>query len=285
MSRPSSANSPVVVVLLCAMLLTGLALLLYPSVADWWNGLGQSQAIATYLDGVDQLDPAAHHQMWAQAEAYNVQLTDQPNRFSIEAGQDSEYWALLDPSGTGVMGYLDIPSLDLTIPIYHGTGDEVLQVAVGHIQGSSLPVGGEGTHCALSGHRGLPSARLFTDVDQLSRGDFFTLRVLGQTLTYQVDQIRTVSPDDFSFLEIQEGEDLCTLVTCTPYGVNTHRLLIRGRRVESQPTQSLPVPSEDAAVPPPRLAAAGLVFLLLPAVALGVALGLRRRRKIPSGKR
>lgn len=146
------------------------------------------------------------------------------------------YEQLLNVSGNGIMGYIEIPSIDVMLPIYHGTSEEVLQVAIGHIEGSSLPIGGESTHSVISGHRGLPSSRLFTDIDQLSEGDTFTLMVLDEVLTYEVDQIRIVEPEDISLLAIEEGQDLCTLVTCTPYGVNSHRLLVRGHRVENQGT-------------------------------------------------
>lgn len=147
----------------------------------------------------------------------------------------AEYESLLNVSGNGIIGYIEIPMIQCSLPIYHGTEESVLQIAVGHIEGSSLPTGGAGTHCVLSGHRGLPSAKLFTDLDQLAEGDTFILRILDETLTYEVDQIRTVEPYELDDLGIEEGKDYCTLVTCTPYGINTHRLLVRGRRVDNQP--------------------------------------------------
>mgnify|MGYP002802767080 FL=1 len=219
--------------ILILTLLTGLSLLLYPTISDWWNSFHQSRAIASYVETVEELDDDAYAQLWEDAQAYNEALAQDNSRFQPSEEESVRYNELLNLSGTGIMGYVEIPSIDVALPIYHGTDEAVLQVAVGHIEGSSLPVGGPGTHTVLSGHRGLPSATLFTDLDQLDMGDVFLLHVLGETLTYQVDQIRIVEPDDVSLLALEEGEDLCTLVTCTPYGVNSHRLLVRGYRVEN----------------------------------------------------
>ena len=220
-------------ILLTILLLAGLSLLLYPSFADYWNSFTQSRAISSYSDQMEQLDTAEHDRILREAQAYNETLWQKPNRFLMGEEEKEEYEALLDPAGTGMMGYVEIPSIDCKLPIYHGTDEAVLQVAVGHIEGSSLPVGGEGTHCILSGHRGLPSARLFTDIDQMKEGDIFLLRVLGDTYTYQVDQIRIVLPTETEDLQLERGKDYCTLVTCTPYGVNSHRLLVRGHRIEN----------------------------------------------------
>lgn len=217
--------------MLVFFLLAGLSLLLYPTVSDWWNSMHQSRAIASYLDDVVELDEASYEALWRQAQDYNAALPRDDTRFIPTEEQSAAYQSALNISGNGIMGYLEIPKISVELPIYHGTGETVLQVAVGHVEGSSLPVGGAGTHCVLSGHRGLPSATLFTDLDQLQEGDTFQIHVLDEVLTYEVDQIHVVEPDDVSLLAISEGEDLCTLVTCTPYGVNSHRLLVRGVRV------------------------------------------------------
>lgn len=228
----SKANR-ITAILLILILLAGLSLLLYPKLADYWNSMHQSRAIASYVDTVQELDEESYEAYWAEAQAYNASLVDDPYRFLPDETEQERYDALLNIAGNGIMGYVEIPSINVSLPIYHGTSEEVLQVAIGHIEGSSLPVGGESTHCVISGHRGLPSSRLFTDIDQLKEGDRFTLTVLDEVLTYEVDQIATVLPDDITLLAIEPGEDLCTLVTCTPYGVNSHRLLVRGHRVET----------------------------------------------------
>lgn len=216
------------------MFLAGIGLLLYPTVSDYWNGLHQSRAIAGYDAAVEKLDTARYEELLAEARAYNEALLQNPARFTPTEEETERYRQLLDVSGTGIMAYAEIPKLDTRLPVYHGTDDAVLQIAVGHIEGSSLPIGGAGTHTVLSGHRGLPSAKLFTDLDQLETGDRFALHVLGDTLWYEVDQILTVLPQEMDALAIDAKEDYCTLVTCTPYGVNTHRLLVRGHRIAKE---------------------------------------------------
>ena len=220
--------------LLLLALLVGLSLLLYPTISNCWNSFHQSKTIATYMEAVEEMDDSDYEGMWREAKAYNTALPRDQGRFQLSEEEKQVYEGLLRVSDDGIMGYVEIPSINVELPIYHGTDEEILQIAVGHIQGSSLPVGGPGTHCVISGHRGLPSAKLFTDLDQLTKGDIFILHVLDETLTYEVDQIHIVEPDDVSLLSMEEGEDLCTLVTCTPYGVNSHRLLVRGHRVENQ---------------------------------------------------
>ena len=220
--------------LLLLALLVGLSLLLYPTISNCWNSFHQSKTIATYMEAVEEMDDSDYEGMWREAQAYNTALPRDQGRFQLSEEEKQVYEGLLRVSDDGIMGYVEIPSINVELPIYHGTDEEILQIAVGHIQGSSLPVGGPGTHCVISGHRGLPSAKLFTDLDQLAKGDMFILHVLDETLTYEVDQIHIVEPDDVSLLSMEEGEDLCTLVTCTPYGVNSHRLLVRGHRVENQ---------------------------------------------------
>lgn len=219
--------------LLVVMLLAGLSLLLYPSLSDYWNSFHQTRAITDYAETVAELDKAQYDELWAAAQSYNAELALRENGYVLDAAQQEEYERLLDVSGLGVMGYIEIPEINCSLPVYHGTEEAVLQTAVGHLEWSSLPVGGESTHCVLSGHRGLPSAKLFTNLDRLREGDTFMLRVLDEVLTYEVDQILIVEPKDTDALTIVPGMDLCTLVTCTPYGVNTHRLLVRGHRIEN----------------------------------------------------
>lgn len=220
-------------IVLVLILFAGIGIILYPSVSDWWNSLHQSRAIANYADTVASLNDEMYEAMWNRAVAYNQELQDRVNRYFPTDEEKAEYESVLNISGTGIMGYIDIPSINCALPIYHGTSEEVLQVAVGHIESSSLPVGGEGSHCVLSGHRGLPSAKLFTDLDRLREGDIFLLNVLDETLTYEVDQIRIVLPEEVDDLELVRGKDYCTLVTCTPYAVNTHRMLVRGHRIDN----------------------------------------------------
>lgn len=220
-------------ILLVVIGLAGLSLLLYPSVADYWNSFHQSRAIASYAEEVATLDEDKYGQLWTEAREYNDSLLERGNNYVLSDGQKAAYEQLLNVSDLGVMGYVEIPSIKCSLPIYHGTDEAVLQVAVGHLEWTSLPAGGQSSHCVVSGHRGLPSARLFTDLDQLEMGDIFMLRVLDEVLTYEVDQILIVEPQDTDALQIEEGADLCTLVTCTPYGVNSHRLLVRGHRIEN----------------------------------------------------
>lgn len=221
--------------------LTGLGVLLYPVFSDLWNQHRQNRLMTNYTNTVTDMEDAERNALWSAAVQYNqgLQAAPQDAFTGADPGPKNPYWSLLDPDGTGVMGYLEIPKISLRLPIYHGTGDAALQKGIGHLAGTSLPVGGSGTHCVLSGHRGLPSALLFTDLDQLETGDTFTLYVLDQRLSYQVDQILVVEPEDVSALAPEDGKDYVTLVTCTPYGVNTHRLLVRGSRIED--TQE-PVP-------------------------------------------
>jgi len=219
--------------ILIAAFLVGLSLLLYPSVSDYWNSFHQTRAIANYTQQVAQIDNARYEQLWTAARDYNTTLLQNKERYLPTEEEKATYNELLNVSGGGIMGSVDIPSIDCNLPIYHGTDEAVLQIAVGHIVGTSLPTGGAGTHCVLSGHRGLPSAKLFTDLDRLDRGDVFMLNILDETLTYEVDQILIVEPYEMDALEIDPAEDYCTLVTCTPYGINSHRLLVRGHRIEN----------------------------------------------------
>ena len=216
------------------ILLIGLSLMLYPSFADWWNSFHSSRAIASYVEQVANIDDAQYEELWDAAWDYNQSLLHRPNDFLLSDEQKEIYKSLLDFGGNGIMGYIEIPMIDVMLPIYHGTKESVLQIAVGHLDWTSLPVGGAGSHCVVSGHRGLPSARLFTDLDKLKVGDVFMLHVLNEILTYEIDQILIVEPQDTDPLLIEPGKDLCTMITCTPYGINSHRMLVRGHRIESQ---------------------------------------------------
>lgn len=255
-------------IILILVFLTGLSLLLYPSVSDYWNSLHQSRAIASYANNVAALDDDTYKQMWEAARAYNSRLAEKEKPLLMSAQETAEYETLLDVSGSGIMGYIEIPEIKVSLPVYHGVDEGVLQVAVGHIPGTSLPVGGTGTHSVLSGHRGLPSAKLFTNLDQLREGDLFLLRVLDEILTYEVDQILIVEPHQLEALSIDPVEDYCTLVTCTPYGVNTHRLLVRGHRIENQAdSSSIRITADamqiDAVLVAPVVAAPILLVLLV----------------------
>ena len=221
-------------ILLVLVFFVGLSLLLYPSVSDYWNSFHQTRAIAAYAGEVAALDDGIYDELLEAARDYNQRLAQREEPLNQSEEDLAEYGSLLNLDGSGIMGYIEIPELKVSLPIYHSVDDGVLQVAVGHMPGTSLPVGGKGTHSALSGHRGLPSARLFTDLDQLREGDTFLLQILDETLTYEVDQVLIVEPNEVGVRAIDPEEDYCTLVTCTPYGVNTHRLLVRGHRIENQ---------------------------------------------------
>lgn len=217
--------------ILVGIVLLGMALIAYPSFADWWNSFHQSRAVASYAESVANMDSNKYSEILESAERYNAELAKIGTQWIVSDELLEAYENELAISDSGIMGYIDIPKIRVTLPIYHGTDEKILQIAIGHIAGTSLPVGGASTHCVVSGHRGLPSARLFTDIDKLVEGDAFTMTVLNRTVTYEVDQIRIVEPTDLSYLQIEEGQDYCTLVTCTPYGINTHRLLVRGHRI------------------------------------------------------
>lgn len=220
-------------IVMTIVLVVGLSVMAYPTFSDWWNSFHQTQVIQAYVAAVQETDPKQIEKMIQDAHAYNERLVKNNGRFSMTKDEKVEYNSLLNLTGNGVMGYVNIPSIGVNLPVYHGVDEVHLQVAVGHIEGSSLPVGGPSTHCVVSAHRGLPSAKLFTDLDQVKEGDIFTFTVLDQTLTYEVDQIRIVEPNDLSNLEIEKDADYATLITCTPYAVNTHRMLVRGHRIEN----------------------------------------------------
>ena len=221
-------------IILILIFLVGMSLLLYPTISDYWNSFHQSRAIAKYTEQVAELNNDLYKQLWEDAAAYNERLLTKLNRYKMTSEEKAEYESLLNVSGNGIIGYIEIEKIDCSLPVYHGTAESALQIAAGHIEGTSLPVGGASTHCVISGHRGLPRAKLFTNLDRLVEGDTFELHILDEILTYEVDQISVVEPDEVEKLEIEEGKDYCTLVTCTPYGINTHRLLVRGHRVANR---------------------------------------------------
>lgn len=274
-------------ILLFVVLLTGLSLLLYPSFSDYWNSFHQSKAIAGYSEAVADLDTETYDELWREAKAYNQKLLRTKNRFEPDEGMHEDYLSQLDAFGSGIMGVVEIPSIACKLPIYHGVEESVLQVAVGHIEGTSLPVGGEGTHCVLSGHRGLPSAKLFTDLDKIVEGDVFLLQILGETLTYEVDQILIVLPDEMEALEIEGDKDYCTLVTCTPYGINSHRMLVRGHRIENAVQEKLVRVTADAGQIAPEmvapLIAAPMLLILLVWVLVGTGSKGNTGRKESTG--
>lgn len=263
-------------ILIILVFLTGLSLLLYPSVSDYINSKNQSRAITEYADSVSKLTEEEHKKMWQQAVEYNEELASHETNWKLSDSERKTYEDTLNVNNNGMMGYIDIPKIKATLPIYHGTDEGVLQRNIGHLQGSSLPVGGESSHCVLSGHRGLPSAKLFSELDKLSEGDQFMLSVLGETLTYEVDQILIVLPDEMDALQIEKGKDLCTLVTCTPYGVNSHRLLVRGHRVENGAASGQAHVIADAIQIEPVIAAP---FMALPVLIILVIWVLIRSRK------
>lgn len=270
-------TSNFITVLLVLILLVGLSLLLYPSVSDYWNSFHQSKAITEYAERVANLDEDQYAEIWDAAADYNASLQDLTNSYHLSDAQEETYKQLLNVSGDGVMGYIEIPSIQCSLPIYHGTAESVLQTAVGHLEWTSLPVGGESTHCVLSGHRGLPSAKLFTNLDKLEVGDVFLLRVLDEVLTYEVDQILIVEPQETAELQIVEGQDYCTLMTCTPYGINTHRLLVRGHRIDNIPEAKVVHVTADAVQIEPMIVAPIVAIPML--LVLFVALMIPKHKK------
>ena len=222
----------------------GLSVFLYPTVSDYVNSRNQSRALSNYDQLLETLSEEDYTALWNEAYAYNEKLYQNGSRFNMTEAELEEYRHTLNPTGTGLMGSIEIDKIDVNLPIYHETTEAVLQVGVGHLEGSSLPTGTKNTHAVLSGHRGLPSAKLFSDLDQLEVGDTFLVRILDQTFAYQVDQINIVLPQDTGHLGIVPGEEYCTLITCTPYGVNTHRMMVRGRRVDYSEEVRLIVPAD-----------------------------------------
>ena len=252
-------------ILLVLMLFIGVCVLLYPSLSQYWNAKTQTKAVENYQDILNSLEKEDYTRYFEAADAYNASLASLEDPL-FDYRKLEGYDTILDVSGTGIMGYVSIPKLGVELPVYHGISAEVLNIACGHLEGSSLPVGGQSTHSILSAHRGLPHARLFTDLDKMELGDTFTITILDRIVTYQVDQIKVVNPDNTDYVQIEEGADYCTLLTCTPYGINSHRLLVRGSRIENA-APILHVTSNaykiDSLVATPVVAAPILFVLLL----------------------
>ena len=266
-------------ILLFLVFFIGLSLMLYPTFADWWNSFHQSRAVASYVEQVANMDDDKYDEIWSAAWDYNRSLLDRPNDFLLSEAQQENYRSLLNIGGNGIMGYIEIPKLGVTMPVYHGTDEAVLQVAIGHLEWTSLPVGGESSHCVVSGHRGLPSARLFTDLDKMEVGDTFLLRIRDEVLTYEVDQIRIVLPQNTDDLLIVEGEDLCTMVTCTPYGINTHRMLVRGRRIATEEVRAVRRVTADAIQIEPIIVAPFLAVPILLVLLVALLIPKPKKRK------
>ena len=270
--------STVITLLLVVFALVGLGIMLYPSFSDWWNSMHASKSISEYVQAIEQFDDSDLQEMLAKARDFNKKKRS-GLVYDMTDEEYAEYESLLDISGTGIMGYISIPTINVNLPIYHGTSEEVLQIAAGHLAASSLPVGGEGTHSIISGHRGLPSAKLFTDLDKLVVGDTFVISILNEKLTYRVDQIKVVLPEDVSELAIQSDKDYCTLVTCTPYGINTHRMLVRGHRVENEEEELVVFITADASRIPNYLVAVVIVIptLILMTIVYFIFTALKKR--------
>ena len=264
-------------IFLILALVAGLSLLLYPTVSDYWNSLHASQAVASYDQAVKSMDEGKYDELLQRAGQYNRDLFLRGTLFALTDEEREDYNSQLDIDGSGVMGYIEIPTIKVSLPIYHGTSDDVLQVAVGHLEWSSLPVGGESTHCVLSGHRGLPSAKLFTNLDQLTEGDLFVIRTLDEVLTYEVDRILIVLPSELQALAAEEGKDLCTLVTCTPYGVNSHRMLVRGHLVDNQ-SEAVRLTADAIRIDPLLVAPIAAIPLLLALLLLLAAAPKKKSR-------
>ena len=258
-------------IIFSVIFLVGLAIFLYPSVSNYINSKHQSRAVASYDAAIAALSKEDYSRFWQEAEKYNEALAAKPMNFNLSDEERAEYDRVLDPTGTGVIGTIEIENIGVNLPIYHGTEESVLQVGIGHLEGTSFPSGTKGTHVVLSGHRGLPSAKLFSDLDQMIVGDTFLLHIMDQTFAYQVDQISIVLPEETQDLAIQTDKEYVTLVTCTPYGVNTHRLLVRAKRVDYNEETKLIVPADatrygNLIVAPfigaPALLVAFIIFLI-----------------------
>lgn len=275
-------------IILVAIFFVGLSVLLYPTVSDFWNEKRQSKAIVNYDDLIVNLTPEDYTKFFNEADSYNQKIKGMPSSYMNHSNIAEEYYNILDVNGDGMMGYITIEKIKVQLPIYHGTSDKVLNSAVGHVEGSSLPVGGESTHAVLSAHRGLPSAKLFTNLDKVEVGDVFTIRILDRTITYQVDQVLIVLPHETEALNIVSGEDYCTLVTCTPYGINTHRMLVRGTRIENiEEDKQVNVITEAYQIDPlivtPAVAAPMLGILLVVLLVKSSKTGKKKKQRNKKG--
>lgn len=266
--------------LLLLIFFVGLSVLLYPTISNYWNSKTQTEAIVDYENILKNLPVEDYDSMFAEAERYNTELYNNVDFPLLEYDKVKGYFDILDVTGTGMMGYIEIPKIDVELPIYHGTNEDILNVAVGHMQGTSFPIGGTNTHAILSAHRGLPSAKLFSDLDRMEVGDTFTVKILDKTLTYEIDQARIVLPEEVDDLMIVDGGDYCTLLTCTPYGINTHRLLVRGQRTETVQHKSIYITSEayqiDTLIVTPVVAMPMLIVLMI----IVLAKPVKKKKKI-----
>lgn len=265
-------------IILILVFFVGLSVMLYPTLSDYVNQLHQSRAVATYAEDVDNLTDADYSAYFEAADAFNAQIAADPDAL-FHADRFTSYNATLDVTGTGIMGYITIEKIGVELPIYHGTSDGVLQIAAGHLEGTSLPVGGGSTHAVISAHRGLPSAKLFTNLDQLEVGDTFTITVLDRVLTYEVDRISIVLPTETDLLQPVEGQDYVTLMTCTPYGINTHRLLVRGHRVNTRESQKHVRVTADATRIDPIITAPVIALPMLAVLLIWLLVTTRKRPK------
>ena len=273
-AKPKKKGSNIGNYLFILIFIVGLGIFLYPSVSDYINSKNQSRAMSNYDELLESFTEADYSALWNAAYAYNEKLYQNGSRFNMSEADLEEYRGILNPTGTGIMGSIEIDKIDVNLPIYHETTEAVLQVGVGHLEGSSLPTGTKNTHAVLSGHRGLPSAKLFSDLDRLEVGDTFLVHILDQTFAYQVDQINIVLPEDTGHLGIVPGEEYVTLITCTPYGVNTHRMMVRGKRVDYSEEVRLIVPADASKYAPlmvapfiggPVIVLILVIYLIMPA--------------------
>lgn len=274
--KKSNALLNVMIAISAIAMIGALGLIAYPTFSDWWNRMHQSYAVAGYVEQTKDMSGAERKAMLKAAHEYNERLAANGDRWHMTDAQKREYDETLDVTGTGIMGYVTIPRIKVKLPVYHGTSDGVLQIAAGHLAGTSLPVGGATTHAVVSGHTGLPSARLLTGLDELQKGDTFAFHVLDETYTYQVDQISVVLPSEISKLNIEQGRDYATLITCTPYGVNSHRLLVRGHRIPNPKVPDTTQYDESGEMTAVAAVVVGLLVLIVGCALVWLA-GLWRR--------
>ena len=280
--RTKKDHSLISAIVVTFVLLLGLSLLLYPTAADYVNSLDYKRDIEGYQRVVKELDDSEREKMLADASDFNERLLKSSlNISALGDERRKEYNELLNPSGSGIMGYVEIEKANIYLPIYHGTEESVLQAGVGHIEGSSLPVGGTGTHTILSGHTGLPSSKLFSNIDKLEIGDTFEIHILGEILTYRVESVTVVLPSEAEKQKLDPNKDICTLMTCTPYGVNSHRLLVTGARIET-PVSRYPENETEEKIPapiPPVLWITGIVLTVIIIAVTAFAVRKKRSRK------
>lgn len=275
-SKKKKLNSNITTIILILIFLVGLSVMLYPTVSNYINEKHQSKAVAAYDEKVSDMKPEDYTKYFEAAEKYNEELAEHPSAF-FNPDEIKGYEKILDITGTGIMGYITIKKLGVELPIYHGTDEGILQIAAGHLKGTSFPVGGESTHSVISAHRGLPSAKLFTDLDKMETGDTFTITILNREITYEVDNISIILPNETDSLQIEDKKDYCTLMTCTPYGINTHRLLVRGHCIGTGEPQHIHVTAEAFQIDPTITASViGIVLLIM--LLIRVLIRTRRRK-------